>query len=121
MPPKDSVDLVHSGLALDVADDVDDASVAAAGDYDKALIPEVDGQRLVVVDPGVGLPLAVYLGVLTGEAWLEFGGALYLTGYEHTAVDDEAGAAFDDEFDVLLFEVADAGRESCWSRDRRGQ
>jgi hypothetical protein len=55
----DRVEGALFGQAAGVPADVDDPSVAAAGNHEEALVFDVDDERLVVEDEGVGLPAAV--------------------------------------------------------------
>jgi hypothetical protein len=54
--------------------------VAASGDHDQAAVADVDDERLLVEDEGVGLPAPVEPGLLRWEAGLIPGGPGDLAG-----------------------------------------
>jgi hypothetical protein len=63
-----------SGQPPRVPADVDHPGVAAAGDDDQALVPDVDDEGLVVQDQRVRLPAPAEPGLLRREAGLVAGG-----------------------------------------------
>jgi hypothetical protein len=97
----DRVEGTLFGQAAGVPADVDDPSVAAAGNHEEALVLDVDDERLIVEDEGVGLPAAVNPGLLQREPGLVAGGAGYFAGDQDGSVEQEAG--------LLLFGDFEAG------------
>src|SRR5207237_5656969 len=86
----DSVQAVAAGELLHVAQRVDHAGVATAGDYDQALSVYVRYERLVVQDQLVRPPFSGPKGLMCGsKAVLEVGSSIHLAGYQQRAVEQE--------------------------------
>src|ERR1700752_4052283 len=87
-------DLLHTGDALGVLQDVDGARVRAAGDDHQPPIPNVDDDILVIPDPWIGLPAAVRATrLLPGKSLLEVGDSLDLARDQEHVIDQHAGTA----------------------------
>src|SRR3972149_6673494 len=82
------VDALDAGQLPGVAQDVDDAGVAAAGEHDEPLAPDMSDQRLVVQEER-GLSLLDDLEAGADQRRLAGGGKLYRL----TAGDEDAAAA----------------------------
>src|SRR5215469_9102641 len=91
-----------AGQPLCVADDVDSASVPAAGHDDQALVAHVHDEGLVVEDQRVRFPLcAGPVLVCRGHAVFEVGCAVDLTGDQDGAVDEQGRLATLDHFEAF--------------------
>src|SRR5712692_2000744 len=95
----------HAGLAQDIYD----ARVSAAGYHHQPFVAYIDDRRLVIVDPGIGLPLPINFRLLVLHARLEVGGALNLPRHKHGAIDQERWAALDQQRDALTLQVMQRG------------
>src|SRR5215210_8257199 len=74
----DRMDVVLPRELSDVAEDVDNARVAAAGQDDKPMASDECHERLVVEDQRIGLPGSVPVRLMDREPSLEIGGAVHL-------------------------------------------
>src|ERR1019366_1297940 len=87
------VDRLLMGQAPRIPANVHDACVATTGDYEQALVLDVDDQRLVVEDEGVGLPPPAQPRLLWREPRFVAGRAGHFSGDENRPVEQEAGMA----------------------------
>jgi hypothetical protein len=89
-PSGHQVDLVDAGEPLRLADDVDDAGVAAPGDDQESPAADVRHQRLVFMDQRVVPPLAIHPCLVTcRQAGLERRRARHLAGDQQHAAEQE--------------------------------
>ena len=100
-----------AGELLYVAQRVDYAGVAAAGDHDQALSVYVCHERLVVQDQLVRPPFSAPKGLMGGgEAVFEVGGPVNLAGHQQRAVEQERRLAPLDDLKSDSLERASTGR-----------
>src|SRR5262249_31230347 len=105
----DRVEGALVGQAAGVAADGGDSRVAAAGDHQQALVFDVDDERLIVEDEGVGLPAAAGPGLLRREPGLVTGGAGHFAGDQDRSVEQETGLLFFDDLKARAGERPAAG------------
>src|SRR3954453_19564187 len=106
----DRMDGVLARELPDVTQDVDDPRVAAARENDETMAADAGDERLVVENQGVGLPASVPVRLGAGEAALEIGGAVNLTGDEQRPVEQERRLLLFDDFEAGTAQGALAGR-----------
>ena len=90
--------------------DVDDPGVATAGQDHESAVGETHHECLVVEDQRVGLPAAVHMCLVSGEARLERRRAIDLARHEHRAVEQEGGLLLLDDLEARALECGAAGR-----------
>jgi hypothetical protein len=105
----DGMDAVLRGELSHVADDVDDARMAAAGQDDEAPSAHGRDKGLVVESARVRLPPSLPVGLVEGEALLELGRAVDLAGDQERAVEEKRGPAFLDDLEAGSLECGPAG------------
>src|SRR5262245_2338915 len=102
-----SIDARHLSSALER---VNDAGMTAAGEDDEPFVPDAQNDRLVVVDPRIGLPAAIDPGYLRTPAFCETHCAGDLSRPQRAPADDHRRPALLDDFHILSLEIALAGR-----------
>ena len=117
-PAEDRMDVIDPGDLLCILHRVDDPGMGAAAQNDKALVPHVDDERLVVPDR-VGHPAAIDEHLHSRHPLLERGLPLYLPGHEQVAGGESRGAAAQQDIGPGLLQ---RNRDRAWEdlRSRSG-
>ena len=82
--------LEHHEYQLFLAiEDIDHTRMAAARQNDQPLVPDMTNHRLIIPDPPVWLPAIGRLSLLEGEACLEIGDTMDLSGHKDRTVQQQ--------------------------------
>ena len=81
--PDERAESIDAGETQGVANDVDNAGMAAPGHHDQTLAADMDHESLIIDDLGVVVPVIAVPGLMgRRHAPLELGGAIHLPGYQ---------------------------------------
>src|SRR5688572_28016781 len=105
----DRMYLAHAGEITRALQGIDEPRVTATGEHHQTFVLYVEDDRLIVMDPRIGLPPTVDQCNLIGAALLVRRGARNLPGHQGTIADEHRRPALFDYLNIFRFQILPAG------------